>query len=275
VVWQPGPAETEGVDPAADRISGAGPRPGSKSRRRAVALILLAAGLCGLAVSAAGVVSQLVPRRFSSVQERQIMTWEIARRWRTYPAGRIFPAAVSYQIPAAVLDSGKGLTLQAPRLGIARQASCARVAGPAAGRILVHYRCSAVLRATYVDASGSMVATVGVAVLPNVNAAFKVVSALTKASGLADRSVRPFAVHGTAAAGFTEPKVQLIGATDQGTYVIMSVVGFTDGRPRLADAADSFVDAQLKGLARGIAGTVAGIVGASPAVPRCPGAPGC
>jgi hypothetical protein len=221
------------------------------------------------------VVSQLVPRRFSSVQERQIMTWEMARRWRTYPAGRIFPARVSYQIPAAVLDAATGLTLQAHRLGIARQASCARVAGPAAGRILVHNGCSAVLRASYVDASGSMVATVGVAVLPSVSAAFKVVSALTKAHGLADRSVRPFAVHGTAAAGFAEPKVQLIDATDQGTYVIMSVVGFTDGRPRLADGADAFVDAQLKALARGLADTVAGIVGASPALPRCPGAPGC
>jgi hypothetical protein len=240
-----------------------------------VALILLVAGLCGLAVSAAGVVSQLVPRRFSSAQERQIMTWEIARRWRSYPAGQIFPATASYQIPAAVLDSGKALTLQAHRLGIARQASCARAAGPAAGRILVQYGCSAMLRATYVDASGSMVATVGVAVLPSISAAFRVVSALTKASGLDDRSVRPFAIRGTAAAGFTEPRVQLIGATDQGTYVIMSVVGFTDGRPRLADAADGFVDAHLKGLARGVADTVAGIVGANPPVPRCPGGPGC
>jgi hypothetical protein len=240
-----------------------------------VALILLAAGLCGLAVSAAGVVSQVVPRRFSSAQERQIMTWEVARRWRVYPAGRIFPARASYQISSAALDSSRGLTLQARRLGIARQASCAKAAGPAAGRVLVHYGCTALLRATYVDASGSMVVTVGVAVLPDFSAAFRTIGALTRAKGLAGRSVRPFGVRDTAAAGFTEPKVQLIEATDQGTYVVMSAVGFTDGRPRLADTADSFVDAQLKALAKGIAGTVAGIVGASPAVPTCPGAPGC
>ncbi len=240
-----------------------------------VALILLAAAFCGLAVSAAGVVSQLVPRRFSSTQERQIMTWEMARRWRTYPAGRIFPASAGYQLPAAALDATKGLTLQARRLGIARQAGCAKAAGPAAGRVLVQYGCTAMLRASYVDASGSMIATVGVAVLPTVTAAYRVVNALTKAKGLAERSVRPFPVRGTAAAGFTAPKVQLIEATNRGTYVVMSVVGFADGRPRLADAADGFVDAQLKALAHGVAETVAGIVGTSPALPSCPGAPGC
>ena len=203
------------------------------------------------------------------------MTWEMARRWRTYPAGRIFPASAGYQLPAAELDAKQGLNLQASRLGIARQSSCAEAAGPAAGRVLVKYGCSAMLRASYVDASGSMIATIGVAVLPSVNAAFRVVSALTKAKGLAERSVRPFPVRGTAAAGFTAPKVQLIEATDRGTYVVMSVVGFADGRPRLADASDGFVDAQLKALARGLADAVAGIVGTNPAVPRCPGAPGC
>src|SRR5580700_796434 len=40
-------------------------------------------GVAGLIASAAGLATQIMPRRFSAAQQRQIMAWETAGRWRT------------------------------------------------------------------------------------------------------------------------------------------------------------------------------------------------
>ena len=49
-------------------------------------------GLGGLAVAGRGIAGQLEPRTFTAAQRQRIMAWEVARRWRQLPAGRIFPA---------------------------------------------------------------------------------------------------------------------------------------------------------------------------------------
>ena len=159
-------------------------RGGSPGRgRRAAAILALILGLVGLAVSMTGVAIQLLPRQFSAGQQRQIEAWEVMRRWQTMPAGQIFPASVSYQLSAQVLQDAAPLDLDALRVSIAPQESdCAKaVTSAAAGAVLRRNGCEAVLRATYVDATRSYVMTVGVAVLPTEAAAASAASSLSQA----------------------------------------------------------------------------------------------
>ena len=150
--------------------------------RRAAAVIALILGLAGFAVSTVGVAIQLLPRHFTAGEQSQIKAWEVTRRWLTIPAGQIFPAAVSYQLPASVLHDVAPLNLDALRISIAPQESdCAKaVTSAAAGAVLRKNGCEAVLSATYVDATRSYVMTVGVAVLPTEAAAASAATALSQ-----------------------------------------------------------------------------------------------
>ncbi len=152
---------------------------GGRTRgRRAAAVLALILGLAGFAVSMTGVAVQVLPRHFTASQQRQIAAWEVMRRWQTMPAGQIFPASVSYELPAPVLQDTVPLSLDALRVSIAPQESdCAKaVTSAVAGAVLRRNGCEAVLRATYVDATRSYVMTVGVAVLPNESAAASVLA---------------------------------------------------------------------------------------------------
>ena len=91
-------------------------------------------------------------------------------------AGRIFPAAAPYV-------NWDGLYTTGYRVGIARQASCEAAFDPAVAEILRRHGCAAVLRATYVDQSGSQVATVGVAVMPSLAAARAAVNGVASGPG--------------------------------------------------------------------------------------------
>ena len=92
------------------------------------------------------------------------------------------------------LDSTSNLTLDARRLGISPATSCTSAAsGKAHPACSANNGCSAAMRATYVDSSGSMVATVTVAVLPSTSAAGAVVRDCT-GSGSSPHG-RPDAAH--------------------------------------------------------------------------------
>jgi hypothetical protein len=236
-------------------------------------VLLLVIALCGLAGGAAGVVRQLLPRQFSVAQQRQIMAWEISRRWRAMPAGQIFPATAGYQVPASAFFTGQPLSLTATRLGVAPQGTCAAAVSKAAAAVLADGHCAAMLRATYIDASGSMLVTLGVAVLPASGAAHAAARELSAAGN--HLVLRPLAVAGTPAASFRDNQRQLSVAISGGPYVILATAGFTDGRPHLELASDSYYKQEMDGLATGLADAAASRLAASPPVPRCPGAPGC
>src|ERR1700749_654922 len=68
------------------------------------ALVAAIFGGIGLVVSLTGLAINLLPRHLSTAQQRQIMAWEVAKRWRTLPAGDMFPAAVHYDLSATALD---------------------------------------------------------------------------------------------------------------------------------------------------------------------------
>lgn len=232
-----------------------------------------------------GVAIQLMPRHFTAGEQSQIKAWEVLRRWQTTPAGRIFPASVSYQLSGTVLQQVAPLSLNALRVSIAPQESdCARaMTSAAAGGVLRRNGCQAVLRATYVDQTRSYVMTVGVAVLPTEAAAASAASALSqprlaaaREAGYARLRAGVMAVrYGGAQADLYDYNRQIAGAFPKGPYLVMYAAGYSDNRPRVPVSDDQYSDAEMTSMASGVANFVASTLTAAPATPHCPGAPGC
>jgi hypothetical protein len=259
---------------------GAGPAdPTALARRRRariLAVILLVVGAVGFFASVAGLASQVMPRRFTASQQQQIVDWELGKRWRALPAGVIFPASVSYPAPTA-LDDNPSLTLSAQRVGIASQASCAAATDPTAAAVLDRDGCTAMLRATYVDETGSYVMTVGAAVLPGAAraaAAAKAIAAHGGSGGLGP-TVHTVRFAGTLAASFTNGRRQVSGVFSAGTYVVLYTVGYADSRPKEPVAGDRYASGEMKNSGAGLAHAVLSVLAAPVPPPRCPGAPGC
>ena len=241
---------------------------------RPVLLAGLFAGIFGLGITTVGVVVQLMPRNFSPAQRQQIVAWEIGKRWRSWPAGQIFPPAITYSLPGTAFGGGPSLPLTAHRVGIARQADCrSAVPRDAAGALLQH-GCVAVLRATYEDTTQTLAVTVGVAVLPAASAARKTVMSL---GGTADprSGLRTVAFRRTATARFGDRAQKLSWDGAAGPYLVLATAGYADGRPLIARGDDAYTEAELFGLASGTGRKVASVLGAPPPVPHCPGSPAC
>ncbi len=283
MTWQPEPDQSPPDGPASDTDPG---QPDDRSQARQVRArgggrrlaafgALLAAGLAGLAVSAVGIAHNLLPRQFTVAQRRQIATWEFERRWRALPAGTIFPASVSYSLPGYAVNSNSNLTLQAHLLSISPQTTCsAAVSGPAT-QVLSQHGCKAAMRATYVDSSGSFVATMTVAVLPDTAAQHAVIQDLTGSGRVSPTLVRALQVAGTPAADFGDPQRLLTTALGTGPYVILSTAGFADGRRHLRLSADPYLEDEISSLTSGLADSAARVLGKPLPPIACPGAPGC
>ncbi len=289
--WQPEPDQSWPGSPGGDYgwlppgSAPHGPLPGSAPQARPPAGqvrrfirqvafgMVLTIGLAGLALSAVGIAHQLLPRRFTLAQRRAISAWEMNRRWRALPARTIFPASVPYAVPADALESTGSLVLDARRLGISPATRCTSAVSGAASRILSEHGCSAALRATYADSSGSMVATVTVAVLPSAPAAQAVASELP-APGAGRMVVRVLRIPRSPAAGFDADDRQQSSTSAAGSYVILVTAGFSDGRHHLR-LADAYVDAEMMSLIRGLVHAAGATLDAPLPVPSCPGAPGC
>ncbi len=240
-------------------------------------VLVLLVGIAGVAAALTGVAAGVLPRRFTAAQQQQITAWEFGKRWRTWPAGKIFPGSVRYQLPASALADVDGLTLTARRVGISPQAGCATTTDPAAASVLARHGCQAILRATYADATGSYVVTIGIAVLPAPGQAAAAAGQL--AGGHGARGFRPgvraLLFPHTVAARFRDGQRQLTSSFAAGSYVVFYAVGYADGRPRAQVADNPYADSEMTSVAGGVARSIAASFGAPPAAPRCPGAPGC
>ena len=232
----------------------------------------LVAGILGLAVSVTGVVVQIMPRTFSAAQRQQIMAWEVGKRWRTWPAGQIFPQVISYRLSGQAFGSNSSLPLTAQRVGIAKQASCKVAAQRAAAGVLAQHGCLAVLRATYEDATQTLAVTIGVAVLPGRSAAQQSARALDHTPRWGIRAV---SFRRTATARFGDRSQKLVWDGVAGPYLVLATVGYADGRPWLARGGDTYTRAELLGLASGAGLRVASGLATPAPVPRCPGSPAC
>jgi hypothetical protein len=233
----------------------------------------LLAALAGLVLSAGAAATQFLPRSFSHAQRQQIMSWEIAKRWRSWPPGRIFPSAIGYQLPGAAFGGGTPLALQAQRVGIAAQASCRAATARPAGRVLAQRGCEAVLRATYQDATQTLAVTVGVVVLPS-PAAAQAKTALRHDGGL-QPWLRAVSFRHTTTAHFAGPGRKVGSSRAAGPYLVLATVGYADGRPWLSQGHDTYTAAEMGKLSSGVVNWVASRLGAAPPEPHCPGSPGC
>lgn len=269
-----GPANPPAVYPGMPDGPGGGSRLARRRRRFAVFSLLLVVALGGLAFAAVGIAHGLLPRQFTAAQRRQIRDWEMERRWRALPAGKIFPASVSYTVPGADLNADTNLTLQAQRLAISPAEGCASAFDPSAGRVLSRLGCSTVLRATYLDSSGSMVATIAVAVLPGSAAASAAYGGLPGTAAGEPGPALAFPVPGTPAAGFGDAERQMSVDVAAGPYVIISTAGFADDRSQHLTPND-YVGREMDSLASGLVSSVQKSIGRPAPVPACPGAPGC
>jgi hypothetical protein len=243
--------------------------------------VLALIGLCGLAAAGLGIRAQLKPRTFTPAQQKRIEAWEVAKRWRTTPKAKLFPPTVHYKLGKAA--SGGALRLSGRLLEIAPQATCHAAAGGSRQfmSILGGDGCEALLRSTYTDSTSSLVVTAGIAVLKSPASATDAAKFLTGGStvgqgGLSRQLVlRPFRVFGTPATNYTFPQRQMSWAVAAGPYLVMTTVGYADGRPRVQVNDDSYAFLEMTSLARGIAVRIAAPLAATPPVPRCPGAPSC
>ncbi|MGH3279308.1 MAG: hypothetical protein ACRDNW_09235 [Trebonia sp.] len=243
-----------------------------------IAWVLIAVGGIAAVVALFAIVSQGGPRSFTATQRQAITNWEYGKRWRDLPAGTIFPASVRYPAPEA-LDDDPSLALTAQRVDIAKQASCASTADPAAAAVLDRDGCSAVLRATYVDETDSFVVTVGAAVLPNSVKAKMAAKAIVDAGGShgLGPTVRALRFTGSPAGEFTDKQRQLSGAVSRGTYVVLYTVGYADGRPREDVSQDHYTASEMTSVGTGVADRVLSVLAAPVPSAHCPGAgiPGC
>jgi hypothetical protein len=236
---------------------------------------LLVVGAIGFLGALAGVADQVLPRRFTAAQRTQVTDWEYGKRWRTLPASAIFPASVSYA-PDTLADN-PSLTLAARRVGVARQATCSAAADPAAARVLDGDGCAAILRATYVDGTGTFVVTVGAAVLPGSAQATTAAEAIEAAAGTAGLgpAVRTVSFPNTPAASFTDKRRQLSGVVAKGSYVVLYAVGYADERPVEQVARDNYTAGEMTSAGTGVARAVLSVLAAPVPPPHCPGTPGC
>jgi hypothetical protein len=240
-----------------------------------LATAALLAGLVGLAISALGIAHNLLPRQFTAAQRGQIAAWELDARWRSLPAGAIFPGSVTYTVPGADLNSASNLALQARLLSIDPKTGCAAAVTGTAAELLTRYHCAAAMRATYVDSSGALVATLMVAVLPDTAAQRAVLEDLTSSGSISPILVRTLRVPSSPAAGFGEVQRQLTQAAGAGPYLILSTAGFADGRHRVRLSGDPYLGTEMSSLASGLVTSVEHLLGKSLPALVCPGAPGC
>jgi len=239
------------------------------------ALVAAIFGGIGLVVSLTGLTIQLLPRHFSAAQQRQILAWEVSKRWRTLPAGEIFPATVRYQLSASALNDLTNVNLQAARVGIAPQVPCGAGTDQAAARVLDGHGCQALLRASYTDESATYVVTVGVAVLGTAAQATAAAAALDQGTASLQPGVDAAAFAGTPAGSFGNGQRQRTKSEAAGPYVVMYAAGYADGRPQVPIGNDTYAQGEMAAAAQGVAQTVASTLGSSPPAPHCPGTPGC
>jgi hypothetical protein len=160
----------------------------------------------------------------------------LARRWRSWPAGRIFPAALEYTTALHGRET-------AHRVGISPDYRCAAALDAALARPARQDDCRAGIRASYVDQLDGVVYTTGILAFPDRARAAAFTRRLPTGhlpTGPPPTGHRPaatlraLALPGTASAFFTAAARQAATVRQDGPYVMLTVAGYADGRPAAA-----------------------------------------
>src|SRR5215469_6531017 len=185
--------------------------------RRLLVVALITVGVLLIAGGGAALVRELT-RPATSAEAAAALRQEIATRWARLPAGKIFPPTIRYQ------DSG-GNSMLARLVGIAPPASCQAALEPAGYKLVRGLGCVTMLRATYVDASGALAVTVGIAVMRSPAAARQAANiALSLAPG---DGLHALTFAGTIADQFGDAARGVQGGLPGGPYAFLFTAGFT------------------------------------------------
>lgn len=211
---------------AADDHSAAAGRPGDarRSGRGPLVALCVAAIACLAVAITAGIAAhaQLV-RQPDAAQKSAAAAQAVAGRWRSWPAGRIFPATLSY-------DTQLLTTETANRVGISAASRCATALDANFAALAAGDRCMAGLRAAYLDQLQGVVYTVGVLAFPSARLAAAFWAGLHSTAGGAV-PLRALALPGTATARFSASARQAATAMHDGPFVVLTVAGYADGQP--------------------------------------------
>lgn len=202
---------------ASARLAGPPPRHRRPGRLVAMSLVIVL-GLIGIAAGGLAL-SRELGRGPTPAEISAALRQEIATRWQRLSAGKIFPATITYTDAEYVRTSAR-------LVGIARPVSCqAAFETTAQGKLA---GCRMVLRATYLDASGTLVATAGVALMASSQSA----SALARLQAADPHGgLQPLAFDGTIANHFGNHQRAAASAQAAGPYLFAFAVGYADGKP--------------------------------------------
>jgi hypothetical protein len=214
-----------------------------RRRRGMMALVLLIVlGVAGVAGGGVALVRELT-RSASKTEIAAAVAKEIASRWQRLPAGRIFPAHVNYQ-------NGQDDKAVATLVGIAAPGSCQGALDAAVYRQIRSFGCATMLRATYTDSSGTVAATMGIAVMGSPRAATMAQAKLQPLS--ASGGLHTLALSGTITDRFGDASRAVAGGVTAGPYLIFFAAGRTDGVPGKVVALDPEPEALANGLVQAL-----------------------
>lgn len=190
--------------------------------RRPVVLLLLAAMVCLAVAVAAGTAAHAdLARKPTAAQRAAAAAEAVADRWRSMPAGRIFPATLSYSTSLLTTET-------ASRVGIAPQASCTEAIDPALARLAARDHCKAAVRATYLDQLQGVVYTIGVLAFPSPRDAGAFAAQLPAFAK--SIPLRALALPDTASSRFSPRARQATTVGHVGPFVVLTVAGYADGQ---------------------------------------------
>lgn len=195
----------------------------SKPRRRPPLIAVLTLVIVGLALAGGGAAGlawghyrKPTPAQVNAAGQRAL-----ALQWRWLRAGQIFPAKVRNLDP-------EDPSVDASLVGIAPEAPCGKTVDPKVARVLAEDRCVTMLRATYVDDSGTVLITIGVAVFPGTAVANDALSRVEQGS---PGGLLPVGFPHTVTSQFTIGARETDDVLDSsGPYLVLYAAGYTDGR---------------------------------------------
>jgi hypothetical protein len=206
------------------------PSGGSGTARKVVGSLLIVFGVLGMLGGGA-----LAAHAYSNSQQSIPNSAYGPTLWRNETTDRLFPETVG-EPSNYTSDASDKKIAQWSRMGISQDTSCSKALSGETKQTAERLGCEAVLRATYVDLTGEMVATVAVIVVPQGTAGQEMGEYFDdqEHADVPDAAVVPFAVPGTLAAKWQENRRNGMGGTALGAdgfpYAIAVTTGAVDGR---------------------------------------------
>lgn len=203
------------------------PSGGGRTGRKAFGIVLTVFGVLGMLGGGA-----LVAHAYSNAQQVIPNQAYTPVMWRNETTDNLFPETIG-DPPNYTYEASDKKIAQWNRMGISEDTSCSKGLSGETKEKALELGCEAVLRATYVDLTGEMVATVAIVVMPkDGEAGSELGEYLGQQSeeDVPDAAVVPLNVPGTLAAKWQESRRNGMGGAPVGTYAVAVTTGAVDGR---------------------------------------------